>query len=783
MTKLKECIAEARTALNLFTGEELESYVKSVTTRARELHDGGVPFALEVAKKEINKAEMESILHQAATAARDIGKWDINDSKMINLGAGLRDFMEKSRVNRDYNVETYSNRIRQELYDTSFAHLSKEDMDMLAVGELDDSIYAYADGVASDDPIVRKIADSLKDYPEARNAKMINSDALHPSEINNDRYFRNTYNPSKLLKIGRENWVAKMKTYLDLKATFKNTRAMDLDGTLDMAIVDDMISHSYDNIIQGNGVLFTKPVVAKDAVAIQKTRHQFYVYKDWKNWGMANKEFGNGSLLQSWLNDVQGSSKKIGMAEIFGSRPESMYLKMRHEIVKRNPETGIKASVGYHLNDALFKQMLGVNKVAWSPDLANLGSIARSLSSMARLGKIVIKSLSDISQIGSVAQRAGYNYWGAYFNGIVNAFNLMPNDARIEIAKMMSASMNTHMGYVSRHIESSDMGNIFNKMSNKFFHGIGLTAWDGANRISAMEPIVRGLGRDSTKRFEDLHIQTQSYLKKFNISSTEWDALRSTTEKGLLTLDNVNRLNDESMRALWEKSDKLIPYSQYRSNLYNKVFAMFDAAQEFAVLNPTAYSRMISTGNTLEGTINGEAIRMIMQFKQYPITYMRRVWSGGMQDFDSYQAKMMYATNMMLGTMMLASLTEVLDAVSNGLTPPDPRRMNRSELQKYTLKLVTGGLGVFNIALDDKKQMSLSNIAGGMVATPSLRVALDPIGAALAVATGNPKGAKSLMKDWVKVANPIGTTPIVSPYVDAFLGNKPYIEPGQRPLF
>jgi hypothetical protein len=30
------------------------------------------------------------------------------------------------------------------------------------------------------------------------------------------------------------------------------------------------------------------------------------------------------------------------------------------------------------------------------------------------------------------------------------------------------------------------------------------------------------------------------------------------------------------------------------------------------------------------------------------------------------------------------------------------------------------------------------------------------------------------------VANPIGTLPIVSPFVDQFLGNKPYVEPGQK---
>jgi hypothetical protein len=152
-----------------------------------------------------------------------------------------------------------------------------------------------------------------------------------------------------------------------------------------------------------------------------------------------------------------------------------------------------------------------------------------------------------------------------------------------------------------------------------------------------------------------------------------------------------------------------------------------------------------------------------------------------MQDFDSYQARMMYALNMSLGTMMLASLSEVLVAIAGGLTPPDPTKMSRSEQIKYYGKILAGGLGIFGTILNDKA--TAKTVTASLVATPSIRFAADPFISAIALATGDLKGAKKNVKDWINVANPIGTVPVISNYVDSFLGNKPYTEPGQKPLF
>ncbi len=784
MTRNKsECVDTARKALNLFTGEELESYIKQVSNRSRELQAQGIPFARDAAIGEINKIHMEMLLEDSARAARNIGKWDTIKTKM-DEGIEPRAFLEKTAKNTDYNIETASNAARQRLTTQAFGKLSKEHLDGLEAQTYDDAIYAVADGGTSENKMVQQIGESLRDYIEPRNAMLIQSDAMSASQINEDRFFRNSYDQSKMLKIGRDAWIELHKSRIDIPATFRNTRAETFEGHFDEAIINEMIGNTFDNVIQGNGPLFTKAAVSRDRQAIERTRHMFYKYKDWKSWGMSNKEYGQGSLVEAWHMDIKTSGSQIGLSEIFGTAPQSMWLEMRHlQVEKQGAEANsLKNGVEHQTSDALFNNLLGATKGAMNPTIANIGASVRSLTSVARLGKIALLSISDTANIAGFAQRAGAGYWKPYLNAIVNIFDKLPSsESRKHLARIMSSAINVHSGTISRFSEVSGFGDTVNRLSNKFFHRIGLYALDRGNKLSAMEPIMNVYGKQSRKSFHALDVQQQAYLKRFNISEAEWDAIRSKTEKGMFSTDNVTNMTDAEIRELWKDTDKSVPLSEYGQTLYRKVFAMFDTAHEFSVLNPTAYTNMITTGNLKPGTIGGEAWRMFGQFKAYPVQYFRRVWVGGMQDFDSFQGRMMYALNQSLGTIMLASLSEALIAISNGLTPPNPANMTRGEQAKYFAKLLGGGFGVFGSLLSDKQ--SSKTAVAALFATPSIKLIYDPFKTAFALATGDLKGAKNAAREFANVANPISTVPGISPFVDSFLGNKPYVEPGQTSLF
>ena len=780
MTKRSECVDTARKALNEFSGEELEEYLNDFESRMNELKDENVAFAREIAMEETNKSLGDTLLENAARADRNLNKFE-KIKLLMDKGSENYSFLDKTKTSTDHNIETANNAAEQEGHTVAFGEMEKEQLTMLTEGKVDDQICSVADGGEHHDPKIKAMGKALNKYIEWRNARLIKSDAMTAKEISKDRYFKAYYDHKKMVAMGKENWVALMKQIIDIKGTFKNTRDAIIDGELNMRVIDKKIGNTYDNIIQGNGNLFTKATVAPDMEKVERSRHMFYKYKNWESWQIGNKTFGQGSLFKAWLMDLRTSANQIGMADIMGSAPRMMWNEIRKIQVEKHKEGGIKENIKHQQADALFNNLLGVNKGAADPTLNNITGGVLAITSVARNGLIVLKSFSDLSNIAGINMRAGVGFWGPQINALTNIFNLMPNAAAKNLARTMSSAINHQMGAIVRNADVTGFGAILNKLSNKFFYTFGLERFEIGNKINAMTPAMERYGKDSSKSFDRLNHQQQSYLKRFNISEAEWDGLRAKTQDKLFSTDNVTNMTDTEIKNLWDKSDKLTPLDGYRTELFRKVFAFFDTLQEFSVLNPTAYSNMLLTGNMQAGTLGGTALRILNQFKSFPIQTMRRIYIGGMQDMDSYQAKLMYATHMAISIIGLTTLGDALISISKGLTPADPTKMSNRERIKYYTKMSVSGLGVFSTIMNDK--INAKNVAAAIFGTPSWHLVVDPLITATSLLHGDLNQAKKDAKDFVNYANPFGTFPVISPFIDAMLGNKPYLEPGQHSLF
>ena len=635
-----DCIENARKSLNLFTEDELHDYVRKVSNRVRDMEREGFTPNFEKAIADVNQGEMEFLMNVTTHAANNARKFELLQGR-LQEGSNIYNFLHKVGKSSDYNIENAQRSVSSMLYNEAFGKMSKEQLEILINREHDEQIEAYMDGKHSDNPEVKAIGDILKNYKEFSNGEMVRSNALRPEDILDDRFFKSFYNQSlvasggetplsraknKFKKVNVEQaktyFIEKLIPYLNLEKTFRNTKAMEISGEINMAEVKRIIGRTFDNIIEGKDIIFTSPVNAADLNKITKLRHMFYHYKDWSSWGQVNREFGKGSLHEAWMAEIQGSGNKIGMADVMGTAPEAMYNELKHVQVG----TREISKTMWGVSNNLFKYQLGSSRIAWSPTLANISASARALSSMARLGLLVINSLSDITQVAGIASRFGEGFWWPFFDGIVHSFNLMPSAERATLARTLKYGIDRHMGYMGTYADATSLGEMMSKASNTFYWMNFSNAWDRGQKLSAATWIAKGLGRESDKELHLLDRQKIYQLDKFKISSHEWDALRDKTRNGLFTLDNVDALTPDEIKKLWNKGDKEVPLSDYRSHLYRKMFGLFDTVTENAVLDPRAFTRMISTGNLQSGTYLGEAVRMVMQFKSYPKENFRRTW-------------------------------------------------------------------------------------------------------------------------------------------------------------
>lgn len=792
----KDCIANAKKALNHFSEDELKDYVSAVNNRAREYEGIGRPDAINRAMQDINKQEMDILLSQAATKANDALKLEKKINK-IKKGIKLPSFLHMTHENKDDNIQVARYKSRHQLFNSSLGKLTDDQYDLLVAGKHDKEIYAHLDGRKSDNPEINAIGEILNEYPEFRNLKMIQSNALQPHEIAADRKLKTIYNQSRVITAGqsaitqakssvkvnqqlsKEYFTKRRLETLDLKKTFGHTSAYDLEGNPNMTKIIEIINKSYDNIVRGVSQIFTKSAVVKDWEAVQRSRRLFYHAKDWESWGSFNEEFGTGSLFTAIIKDIEYSGNAIGIAEIMGSNPDAMYNAMRHSQEKAYPELPLRA---YTYADGLYKNARGIDQTVYNPTLNNVKNALISLSTMNRLGKLPIQSIADVGQVAAFTKRFGYSYWSSYFDGIIHQFGLFPDEARIRLAKTLKMDLDVHMGYLGKFAEATSLGDIASKATTTFFKWTGMTALDNGNILSAGASLMKGLGHDAGKKFSELGEQTRLQFEKFNIMPEEWDALRSKVKDELFSVETVDDLSQEEIANLWEQSDKLTPLSNYRETLYNKVFGMFNMAKENTVLNPASFESMLTGGNFAPpGTTSGILLSLFRQFKQYPIAYFRRVWNGGMRDFDAFQSKLMYAFTLTAGTMMANSLSILLESIAEGKTPPDFFKMNANEKFKFLLRMAIPGAGIFFRVMDPRNENKY--LVTNLLMSPSLDLISEGLGAGFALLNGDTKLAMKDVKNFVKHANPISTIPFADPFFESLMGDKPYLAPGQQPLY
>jgi hypothetical protein len=805
----QDCIKEAFDALKHFSKDDLEDYVRSVFIRAKEIDPLQGARSMDAAAKEINEQALKNFFADATQKAKNIMAFEANSKPIKDGKADMRGVLAGRQLRKNYwkrtdkdsswrkrNIPDAIKAEYEKVIQRITGDLSHEELEHFSSGDFDEEICDVVGGKETKNPLTRKIADKIKDYWDYSKTQLILSGAMKPDEFHPKRFFsaihdqQRIINGSKsMIKIAlekkkgtydlRENkvgWRNYIKQFLDLNWTFRNTDAMDLEGNLNAGEMDKIIDRTFDNITSGKSNIFTRSVVANDREAVARKSKMFFVWKNLRAQYEYNKTYGRGNLFAMLMGDAQSMSNKVGTAKMWGDNPYSMYNDLR----KVQEEVDPKGGKWWEHTDNYFKSVMKLDRLNESPNATNFFANLRTLSTMARLPLITLDSISDIGYVSSFAQRIGVNYFQAWGHHLGHLFDTFPTENRARIAKLLKTQTDSHLGYMGRWTETNNATDWLNKISTSFFKRNLLEAFDRGNKTGNMTLMAESFGGHANKSWNDLPEQARKYLDRF-IDDKEWDLLRKKNNGGLFTTENVDNLTDSELRSHYQSTDKSIPLSDLRDDLYRRVYAMFATNAENTVLAPGDFERAFLFQGTNPGETKGILLRMFSQFKMYTLSYIDRVLIDGLRGADSTQQKIVWATTMLMGTLPLSYASMFLKYRLMGLTMPDPSKMNVPEREKYLMSLLAPSLGIFAGMLDARNQNS--SMVLSLLGSPSISLIGNALSVPLALATGDPKKAA---KQLVKSANylaPIQTTPIISPIIRQAMGDEAHLEPGQQHLF
>jgi len=358
------------------------------------------------------------------------------------------------------------------------------------------------------------------------------------------------------------------------------------------------------------------------------------------------------------------------------------------------------------------KEIDGTTRIAGNVSMARVGAITRAIQNMAKLGGAVISSITDLPSQAAELRYQGRPLLSSYAEVISNLFQGRGPEERRQLARLLGVGFDSMIGDIHARFGSQDsLPGTAAKLQQRFFKLNGMAWWDDTNRIGTGLIMSANLAENATKSFDKLDIRLQNVLQQYGITKGEWELYRKygvnkhTDGQLYLTSDGLEQLSEADIAAyLRNKGEKPSKNGKYaprmiqetKDELITRLDAYFQDRSDHAVPKPGAAERAIMNQGTAAGTIEGEALRFIMQFKSFPIAMIRRSLGREVYGAVGGKSDVMALVHIMVATTLFGYGSMVAKDLLKGR---EPRTFSGDPVEDLKLMSAAmtqgGGLGIY----------------------------------------------------------------------------------------
>lgn len=520
-------------------------------------------------------------------------------------------------------------------------------------------------GEATGDSLALKAAEILAKYQEA--ARVMQNDAGAFIRRMPGYVVRQAHDMFRIRGAGFEKWKQDIIPLLD-ESTF--TDAKDRDGFLlkvfnDLASGNHLKSTGADDWLGG----FKGPGNLAKRVSQERVLH----FKDADAWFDYNQSYGTKSIFESAVFGLDRAARNTALMRTWGTNPEAAFQADLDRAILAAKDRGdfkeVERLGGWRVR-AEFDQLTGKASIPANPTLANISGGIRAVQTMAKLGGVVLSSIPDIALRAATLRHNGIGLLESYGSSLKTLFEGRSSGERREIADLLGAGFDGILGNVlSRFSATDDVPGRLSKMTNIFFRANLLNWWTDSNMTGVSLMLSRNLARNAGSAFEALPDSLRGNLGRFGIGQEKWDAIRTSalrdTESGkYITPDGLSGETEAALRTYFIETTR--------------------EAMTFA----GARERALTTFGTQRGTIVGEVVRFMMQFRTFPITFATRhlMREATREGFDKTGM-----AHLIVAMTVLGYLSQSAKEIVKGRSPRDPT----SPKTWLSAAQQGGGLGIY----------------------------------------------------------------------------------------
>lgn len=522
---------------------------------------------------------------------------------------------------------------------------------------------------------------------------------------------------------GRDAWIAKINDKLDWDRMAPH---LDAAGRL------KYLTNVYDNLSTGMHHVskgaenserfldlsdgFKGPANLAKKISGERVLH----FKSADDWFDYNAEFGGKNISEAFIFGIQRGVRNAALMEGLGTNPKAMYDTIVETLVAKNKDKDPKAVarlMGQDWQNGLkwyYDELSGEINRPGSSAWAVAGSGARAVQSFSKLGGAVLSSVSDI--VAQIATLRNNNVgWGeavtAPFRNLSRGRGYGDRELRDALSSM-GVGVDGIMGYALARWGAADhVPGRLNSLVQQTFKFTGMNWWTDAHKAGVGLTLSNHLAKHKKLSWDALNEDYRRVLSQY-IDAKEWDLIRSfdvKTIKGddLILPEGAQRLTDDQVKkALGKPKASARQIRMFKDDLENKLRNYFVDQGEIGVPTPGAKERALLRFGTNPGTITGEIIRSMMQFKAFPVTFISKTMG---QFFRNGQANYTGLAQLFIMSTMMGYVAMTLKDLAKNRSPRDPldARTWLAAAQQG------GGIGIYGDFLFGEA----NRFGGGLVAT------------------------------------------------------------------
>lgn len=570
----------------------------------------------------------------------------------------------------------------------------------------------HKDGSFTGDPIAYRLADII--FKMQRIAVQDAIDAGADIALIPGYMTKQTHNMDKFLhkKFGKTEaekkatWKKTIMQFLDTEKTFKDLPA-------DMT-PDQVLDGIWENITKGKHFAYMPEEISfipgknitKKAAAERKL---FF-----KNGAAAfeyNRLYGADNLRETVLFQLENMANTTVLLNYMGTNPRYNFESVFRELHRIARETNNTKNLNYLKKGAgaeapsltesannQLAELLGETRIPGNVTAAKINSTIRAMNNVAFLGGSLITAFMDLASSPTVAHLQGRGALGALQDAAKGLTGVYRQPVYREMLESIGFVNDAFLGQIAEKF-SGEIGPSRQAAytTNKFFQLNGLRWWTDAIRAAHTLGMSRDLAKYSNLKFDELNVNTQDFLKRFDITKEDWEILRTHGIKTVINGDRfmlneaiaqipddiiakiydirVEKLKKNEDSASVAKAARLYEkaVSSKRLALSEKLRTALLAAGMETVLLPTVTETGFAKQGTSPGTMKGEAIRHLIQFKQFPLALYNVILKGIKREYleagpmEAIRTGALFIT----GMMAMSYLSMTIKDLCNNRTPRD----------------------------------------------------------------------------------------------------------------